>query len=861
MERPSSATRRVPWRAGLSAILLLTATLTSAQAGLPAPWRFVTPQPQGNDLLCAWAPGPNQLYAGGHGGVILRWDGTRWTTESTPTQKTIFAIHGRTTSDIWAVGGDPYTSTITNRSLILHFDGTAWKEVAAPQFNGYTYTFNAVHALAANDVWATIDNGTFLVHYDGKKWDWMSLPLSVEGSFKAIASAGADHLFVAGTHGQLLHRDHGTWKLEQKRETGNMSFNIISQLWAHDPDTVYAAGNWSQFYRRNADGTWTEIPVNSGEPFGVGFCGLWGRSPTEIYLLSESSIFAYPGSGSVTRTDFRMKIRRQWLAGTGAGDRLYGVGPAGVAHEYVPDGQGGGTLSALTVGGQAELDFIPAGGASVGGVDLLVCGFAHEGAGRWPLWHLANGVARQFPALPPGATRPTSVKAVAATSLTDVVVAWENFADWHRGVHRWDGTQWSEMPGADGTTCFWRSPTGRLHAAGPARVQYWNSGDNTWQTLYTVPGEPPGMTLRALWGRADNDLFVGTADGRVLRYNGTTWKSETTPGTGVIVALAGTATEVYAVGEDGLAWRRSGTSWQRLTGVPTATGENFTALVAASDGVYAAQRTPSGFTGGGLGRLWRFSGTAATQVLQGLSQPLDVLVANEAGKLVGFASRDFIITDASTPAAPVTQRIDLSVSDWQAVGGTGIAVRSDAPSGSRPMVTVQRVAAPAPFSPVPASYGEHWLLLEDRFYGGSAIPPLQVRVEYDPADLAPGLAGAPLALYRHTDTAVSEIPCLHDPLAHTLTTTAPVDFSIWTVGPSTATPVPALQVTRVDGLTISLSWPADATGYRLEAVADLTLPVAWAAWPWTPTVTGGRAVVTVEVGGGAQFFRLHKPGN
>ena len=454
----------------LSIALALASTLANLHAGLPAPWRFLTPHPQGNDLLAVWAPAPDQVYAGGHGGVIQHWNGSQWTTQSTPTQKTIFAIHGLSTTDIWAVGGDPYTDNATNRCLILHFDGVSWKEIPAPRFFDNTYPFNAVHAVAANDVWASHDYGTSLAHYNGTQWTWVDVPLGVEGSFKAITSAGPDHLYVAGTHGQILHRDLGTWRLEQKRETGNFTFNIISRLWALDADHVFAAGNWTQFYRRNPDGSWAELPVGASEPFGIGFSALWGRSPTEVYLMNENSVFHYDGVNPAVRTEFRTQIRRQWLAGTGVGDRLYGVGPAGVAHEYLLNNQGGGSLSALTVGGHADLDFIPAGVISCGNTELIAFGFAHDGPGRWPLWYIAHGQAQPFPTLPPSAAPPMWVRAASGTGPRDVIVAWENWMDWQRGVHRWDGNQWHPLPGAEGTLFLWRSPSGRLHAAGQAQI-------------------------------------------------------------------------------------------------------------------------------------------------------------------------------------------------------------------------------------------------------------------------------------------------------------------------------------------------------------------------------------------------------
>jgi hypothetical protein len=373
--------------------------------------------------------------------------------------------------------------------------------------------------------------------------------------------------------------------------------------------------------------------------------------------------------------------------------------------------------------------------------------------------------------------------------------------------------------------------------------------------------DQPESLLTAFWGRTDNELFAGTQDGKVLRYNGTTWNPETTPGNALITAIAGSASETYAVGENGLAWRRSGTTWQPLTGITPGTDEHFSAIAAGADGVYAAQRTPSQYTGGGLGRLWRFTGTTATLVLQGLSQPLDALTRTEAGHLVGFAAHDFIITDAPELAAPTVQRLDLTATSWQTAGDTGVAFRSATPLPSRPVIALQKIATPAPFGPNPAPYGEHWLILEDKFYAGTAIPPLQVRVQYDPVQLAPGLLGAPLNLYRQTETGLSEVPCLHDPQAHTLTTIDPVDFSIWTVGPATVTLPPTLTVTRSAGQTVTLAWPASATGYVLETASEPSPTATWTTVPETPQLDDNLTSVTVTVNTAShqQFFRLRQP--
>ncbi|MCC6232190.1 MAG: hypothetical protein IT580_06070 [Verrucomicrobiales bacterium] len=840
--------------------LLLFASTPRAQGGLPDPWRFVTPLPQGNDGLSAWAAGPDQLYVGGHGGQVWLWNGSQWTNLAAPTQKTVFGLHGLSASHVFAVGGDPYTDVITNRCLILEWNNGRWIEHQPPTFSGYTYPLNSVHALSAQDVWATQDGGTFLVHYDGHSWEFVPVPLSVEGSFKAVTSSGPDHLYVAGTHGQILHRDHGVWKLEQKLETGNMSFNIISSLWAHSPDHVFAAGNWTQFYRRRSDGTWETLPVNASQPFGFGFTCVWGRSPTEVYLMDIESVFRFDGVHPAERTSFQARMRRQWLAGCGAGDRLYGVGPGGVAHEYLLT-ETSGILSPLTAGGHADLPLSLRGAAPCGTNGVVVFGANFGQPGASPLWYVDGPIPHPFPSLPPGTAANVTVRAASATSLRDITVAWENPEEFGRGVHHWNGTQWTSRGGAEGTVAFWRSPTGRLYAAAPYRIQRLED-TGTWTDLFVMPQDQAASLIQALWGRSDQELFAGTGDGRILRYNGTTWSPESTPGAKVIRALAGTPTETYALGEHGTAWRRTISGWQPLTGITATAEEHFTAATTLGDAVYAAQSTPGQFTGGGLGRIWKLQGSTATRVVQGLSQSLEALVTTGSGHLLGLAARDFIVTTA--PADPQTAwtRLDLASTSWQPLGAAHLAVRPPTPSVGRPVVVARQIPVPLPFGPVaddlPVS-PDHWLVLKDRFYAGFGVPPLEVRLNLDPnrLDLGPDGDLARLSLYASSPTMV-EVPSTWHALDHTLSTTGASDFGLWTVGLATLTEPPRLILARGTPATLGLdlTWPASATNFVLETTRTLETASTWTEVTSAPSLSGDTLRLSVEPTATPAFFRL-----
>jgi hypothetical protein len=111
----------------------------------------------------------------------------------------------------------------------------------------------------------------------------------------------------------------------------------------------------------------------------------------------------------------------------------------------------------------------------------------------------------------------------------------------------------------------WVSPTAEIWVAGEdgwiGHSTRNRSGGGRWMFCQRVPG----VTLRAIWGAADTDVWTVGDGGTVLRWDGLDWSAITgvgTPAPGNVYDVWGSsATSVWIVGNDGLVRRFDGTAW------------------------------------------------------------------------------------------------------------------------------------------------------------------------------------------------------------------------------------------------------------------------------------------------------------
>gem|GEM_PF-1338004 len=196
-----------------------------------------------NQLVDVVAIAPNDVWAVGTATTIvsgealtLHWDGAQWTIVRNPGMSPRFydanllGITAIDASNIWAVG---QITTSVEQKFIANWNGTKWASVSSPPFPTNVEFLEGVSAISASDVWAvgtyTIPNpegSPYLnatVHWDGTRWNIVTAP-QVDDFLNILADVAAitaSDVWAVGFNGtasgyeapEVLHWDGSTWNV------------------------------------------------------------------------------------------------------------------------------------------------------------------------------------------------------------------------------------------------------------------------------------------------------------------------------------------------------------------------------------------------------------------------------------------------------------------------------------------------------------------------------------------------------------------------------------------------------------------------------------------------------------------------
>jgi hypothetical protein len=287
----------------------------------------------------AWAVGFSG--DGSHGKTLAEhWDGAAWTVVPSPSpgdEDELFGVSALSAHDIWAVGESAGTT------LIERYDGSSWTMVPSPSPSPTFNTLNGVRVVSANDAWAvgsyTVGrhDRTLILHWNGTAWQQKKSvnPTTVShDNLFSVAFTSARNGWAAGS---FRHVDHNTtalierWNGHQWQRAAIAHPGIASQLFG-----VSAA---------SATSAWAVGTFRSGsttQPLLLHWNGTsWKRATGPAGL-----------SGSL-QSVFAISARNAWAAGeafhSGSGDKALLLHWDGSRWTRVPSGTPGFTSALLGV--------------------------------------------------------------------------------------------------------------------------------------------------------------------------------------------------------------------------------------------------------------------------------------------------------------------------------------------------------------------------------------------------------------------------------------------------------------------------------------------------------------------------------
>jgi hypothetical protein len=213
------------------------------------------------------ASGPTDVWALGSGQatgiqqrtLIEHWDGTAWHEVSSPNASDLpnqlEALTVISPKDAWAVGF--YQDSARLLALTEHWDGTRWSVVPGINPAAAINRLSAVSGTSANNIWAVGSRResdatlpqSLMERWDGHSWNLVSdFPKASISQLTAVAVLAPDNVWVAGTSGDSFmplveHWDGTRWAVEPTVPVSNATIGTIIATSSND---VWIAGEAGQ---------------------------------------------------------------------------------------------------------------------------------------------------------------------------------------------------------------------------------------------------------------------------------------------------------------------------------------------------------------------------------------------------------------------------------------------------------------------------------------------------------------------------------------------------------------------------------------------------------------------------------------
>jgi hypothetical protein len=287
------------------------------------------------------------------------WNGTAWSLVPTPNVGTMGSqlqgVSALSDTDVWAVGNFSTSSTASGgRTLIEHFDGTAWSVVASPSPSTQGDFLTAVIALASNNSWAVgwFDDqaaGTLaplVLHWNGTTWSIVTAGIPAGSILQAITAISPTDIWAVGESADggsnfELHWNGSHWSVAGGASFSNGGQQTLMGVAAASTSDVWAVGSYAptvfaelQTLAVHWNGTqWSKVTTLDVDQYFNRLLGVAAVSSTDVWAVG----YAYTTNGLDFHTLVEHWNGTQWSI---------------VASPNVPSSQGGADeLDSVTLTG------------------------------------------------------------------------------------------------------------------------------------------------------------------------------------------------------------------------------------------------------------------------------------------------------------------------------------------------------------------------------------------------------------------------------------------------------------------------------------------------------------------------------
>jgi hypothetical protein len=295
-----------------------------------------------NDLSSVSAASPTDAWAVGAyyppsnpevlSTLGMHWEGKRWTAYPMPNvgpnENSLLGVSELGNGEAWAAGYFA-SANYEQRTLIEHFNGSAWEVLPSPNPGAQGNIFYGVSALDGSDVWAVggqrDSSGIWhplVEHYDGSKWSVVSVPdPGNDVLLYAISASSANDIYAVGQEGSsfpsqalLEHYNGKEWSVTKTEEDPTETLDPFGLDATASGVTVVGAreSDETPFTTLAASGTESGVTLQSSPSTGTGENDLFGATTAADGSRWAAGWYVVEGPEDVHRTLLEHEVNGQW---------------------------------------------------------------------------------------------------------------------------------------------------------------------------------------------------------------------------------------------------------------------------------------------------------------------------------------------------------------------------------------------------------------------------------------------------------------------------------------------------------------------------------------------------------------------